>query len=534
MKRVAIILVGAALIALPFLLRSRPANFRSTDDTVVIVTPHNEAIRFEFEAGFDRWYQAKTGRTVRIDWRLVGGTSDISRYLESAFAGAYELDRNRRGEPWDARIQSSFQDPHVGADSPEKVRRAREEFLTSTVTCGIDVFFGGDAYQFDKEARAGRLVASDLEARYPEWFNEEVLPGTFGGEPFRDPLGRWYGVVLSSYGIIFNREGLRRLGIEREPTQWADLADPRLMGEVGLADPTKSGSVCEAFEAILQQQMQQRVAKAAEADERAAVEAGWTDGLRLIQRMGANARYFTDSSQKPPIDVANGDCAAGLCIDFYGRQQEEAVRRRGASDRIGFTKPIGGSAASADPIGLLRGAPHREVAVAFIEYVLSMAGQKVWALRPGTVDGPVRYPLRRMPVRRDFYRQHEWAAVRSDPLDSPYDAATPFVYHPTWTGSLFREIGFVTRAMCQDTHEELRSAWDAIQRAPEPERAQALSVMEDMSRIDYATTAGEIHRVLNERDRVAEVGLAADLAAWFGTHYREAEAIARGEKIASH
>ena len=41
--------------------------------------------------------------------------------------------------------------------------------------------------------------------------------------------------------------------------------------------------------------------------------------------LAANARYFTDSSQKPPIDVAQGDCAAGICIDFYGRAQAEAV-----------------------------------------------------------------------------------------------------------------------------------------------------------------------------------------------------------------
>ena len=65
--------------------------------------------------------------------------------------------------------------------------------------------------------------------------------------------------MLSSYGMIFNRDSLRRLGFDRAPAQWEDMADPRLAGEVALADPTKSGSVAKAFENIIQQQMQRRL-----------------------------------------------------------------------------------------------------------------------------------------------------------------------------------------------------------------------------------------------------------------------------------
>src|SRR6185503_12301273 len=159
--------------------------------------------------------------------------------------------------------------------------------------------------------------------------------------------------------------------------------------------PTKSGSVAKAFENIIQQQMQQRLhalqtaepAGDAKMIEARAVREGWIEGMRLIQRIGANARYFTDTSQKPPIDVAAGNCAAGLCIDFYGRQQEEAVRRRDQSTRLAFVSPTGGSVGSVDPIGLLRGAPNRTAAIAFMEYSLSMEGQKLWNFRPGTPGG---------------------------------------------------------------------------------------------------------------------------------------------------
>src|SRR5206468_527977 len=119
-----------------------------------------------------------------------------------------------------------------------------------------------------------------------------------------------------------------------------------------------------------------------------AVREGWHEGMRLIQLIGANARYFTDSSQKPPIDVAAGNCAAGLCIDFYGRQQQEAVLRRDFSERVGYVSPPGGSANSVDPVALLRGAPHRAAAVLFVEYTLALEGQKLWNFKPGSPGGP--------------------------------------------------------------------------------------------------------------------------------------------------
>jgi iron(III) transport system substrate-binding protein len=537
MARILVLLALVAVLALPFTLRPAGGASQQADDTVVIITPHNEAIRSEFGRAFAEWYRAKMGRTVRVDWRVIGGTGDIARFLESAYATAFEYDwTHRLHRPWTLEVQNSFQNARLSSDASTIAAQARITFLASNVSSGIDVFFGGDAYEQSKQAAAGRLVPSDITARHPDWFTEDTIPLTYGGEPFRDPESRWFGVVLSQYGIIYNRDSLRRLGISRDPTSWADLAAPRLVGEVALADPTKSGSVCEAFENMLQQHMQAQLAWRGNAGESAgsagaeaeAIRAGWLEGLQLIQRAAANARYFTDASQKPPIDVAAGDCAAGLCIDFYGRQQQEAVRRRGGSDRIGYVSPRGGSVASADPISLLRGAPHREVANAFLEFTLSLEGQKLWAFRTGTPDGPRQFALRRMPVRRDFYRHTEWASARSDPEDNPYVAEGSFTYRPEWTGSLFREIGFVVRVMGQDPHEELVAAWRAINAAPEPARSRALTVLQDLHRIDYDHTRGEIHQRLNAKDRVEEVRLASELAEAFRVQYRKAQAVAEG------
>ncbi|MDO8541151.1 MAG: ABC transporter substrate-binding protein [Opitutaceae bacterium] len=565
MKRAFIVLALLVVVALPFVLRPKRTSAARTDATIVIITPHNEAIRYEYSRGFAKWYQSRTGRTVSIDWRVIGGTSEIARFLEGEYSTAFEnYWRRGLGKPWSADVEAGFSNGRLPADAPAIVREARAAFLASNVTCGIDVFFGGGTYDFDRQARAGRLVDSGLRRLRPEWFTDQTIPRRYGGEDYWHADGLWIGTVLSTYGILFNRDALRRVGFDREPAAWSDLADPRLIGEVGLADPTKSGSVAKAFENILQQQMQGQLHALENAEpgmtteerERRAAREGWIAGMRLLQRIGANARYFTDSSQKPPIDVAAGNCAAGLCIDFYGRQQQEAVRRRSGSrsakdvgtgdhgrdarattekngrggsataERLGYVSPEGGSVASVDPVALLRGAPNREAAIAFIEYTLSMEGQMRWNFRPGTPGGPERFALRRLPVRRDFYAHEEWKAWRSDPEESPFAQRDPLIYREAWTGNIFREMAFVVRILCQDTHRELTDAWRAINAAPEPAKTRALAVMQDLSAVDYERTTGEIRRRLGSRDKVDEVRLARELGDFVRANYARAKAIA--------
>ena len=536
LRQTIIIVALVATLALPFALRPKQASGEKADETLVLVTPHNEAIRHEYGRGFRDWYRAKTGKTVAIDWRVIGGTSEIARFLEGEYVASFQhIWTKKLGKPWSVEVQAGFQNPKLPADAPAIVKEARAAFLASEAACGIDLFFGGGTYDFDKQAKAGRIVDSGILKLHPEWFTEAVIPRTYAGEEYWDKEGRWIGCVLSAYGVIFNRDSLKRLGIEHEPQQWADLQDPRLMGEVALCDPTKSGSIAKAFENVVQQQMQRRLnALAAEnpkgdakAREARAVREGWLSGLRLLQLVGANARYFTDTSQKPPIDVAAGNCAAGMCIDFYGRQQEEAVKRRGFSGRIGYSSPAGGSVSSVDPVALLRGAKNKSAAVAFIEYVLSMEGQKLWNFQPGTAGGPERFALRRLPVRRDFYTHAEWTALRSDPEAQPFGQKEQLIYRNEWTGGIFREMAFVIRIMCQDTHGELTRAWRAINAAPPAVQAEALAVLADLSAVDYDRTGKEIRAALGSKNKVDEIKMANELGATFRRNYARAEAIAR-------
>jgi ABC-type Fe3+ transport system substrate-binding protein len=534
LKRAIIVLALVLIVALPFMLRPHRASAERADDTLVLISPHNEAIRHEFTVGFQDWYKARTGRTVFLDWRNVGGTSDIIRYLQGEYVASFRnLWAGKMGRAWSAGVQSAIQNGRLPADAPQQEREARQAFLSSEASCGIDLFFGGGPFDFDNQARAGNLVDCGVRRLHPDWFAPANFPQSFGGEEYYDPRGLWFGTVLSSYGILFNRDAMRRLGYGEMPDEWSSLTDPRLVGELGLCDPTKSGSIAAAFENIVQQQIAGRFSRAraagGAADPAELVRSGWADAMRLIQLQGANARYFTDTSQKPPIDVADGDCAAGMCIDFYGREQQEAVRRRNAGpDRVVYVSPPGGSAYSVDPIALLRGAPHRDVAVAFIEFTLSLDGQKLWTFRTGTPGGPRQFALRRLPVRRDFYSHAEWVGLRSDPDVDPYSQKELLVHHNEWTGNLFSQLSFIVRVMTEDTHPELVRAWRAIIAAPRPLGERALAVLQDVSAVSYDEAQGRITRGIRSKNLVDEVSLARDLGATFRSNYLRAERIARG------
>ncbi len=537
MKRALLILALVAVVALPFVLRPKKTGPGRADGSVVIITPHNEAIRQEYAHGFQEWYRAKTGKTVIIDWRVIGGTSEIARFLESEYVSSFQNHWMRQlGKAWSIDVQAAFANARLPKDASPEAQEARREFMASEVGCGIDVFFGGGTYDFIRQADAGRIVDSGLLQLHPDWFTDAVIPQTYTGEPYWDKQGRWFGPVLSGHGMLYNNDSLARLGVAR-PKEWYDLTNPRLFGEVAVCDPTKSGSIAKSFESIIQEQIYLEWARLAAQTgqpkavlEKQAVAQGWVWGLRLLQGIGANARYFTDSSQKPPIDVAAGNCAVGMCIDFYGRYQEQSSAERSGRQRLGFHMPVNGTTLSPDPIALMRGAPNRDLGRAFLEYVMSMEGQKLWNFKPGTPGGPRQFALRRLPIRKDFYTQKEFAAYRSDPEVNPYAGEAPLVYNAAWTGGLFREMSFVIRIMSIDTHNELVAAWRAIN-APGLDaatRVRALAAMTDLAAVDYEQMFSRVKPALNAKNKVDEVRLASELADHFRQQYLRAAAIAQG------
>ena len=148
----------AAVTALPFVFQKDTAvrEWREGDPVVVVVTPMNEAIRAEYGRAFAAWHAERWGRPAKVDWRNIGGSTEIARYLESEYTSAFRAWWEGQGRKWSALAASAILDKRFkaearpeGADEAawEEAKAAREAFRgtddAGAFGCGLDMYFGG-------------------------------------------------------------------------------------------------------------------------------------------------------------------------------------------------------------------------------------------------------------------------------------------------------------------------------------------------------------------------------------------------------
>ena len=401
-----IVLAGvAALLLVPAFLRSSPSS--KLGPGVVVMTPHNEQIRFELGSRFSQWHQREFGAEAHVAWSTPGGTSEIRKLLQSQ---------------WKASAGAGIS---FGGD--------------------IDLVFGGGSYEHGVLANPTQADDPESTISVPHGFSDEELLAWFPTDTIAD--GRlydeesfWIGTALSSFGLIWNKDEFAERELP-QPSDWSMLAHPQLRGRVAFVNPAMSGSVTTALESILE-------------------HIGWQKGWALIRRASANARSVSGSSTRVPGDVGAGEAAIGPCIDFYGRAQVAALEAAGVTGRIRYRDAAGQTVVDADPISLLRGAPNPELAKRFIQFCLTVEAQSLWQLPPGDPDGPQRFALRRLPIRAEVYEQlGDRMLDRVDPFADAKAAA-----YPNRAARAFIVPLFVSMAM--DHRDELREAWNAIVEHP--------------------------------------------------------------------
>jgi len=434
--RIIVIACFLVLLGIPLVVPAGSGGEVASPDeaarSLIIVSPHNEQIRREFGSAFSQWHYEHHGERVNVIWNAPGGTSEIRRMLEAQYRAAL-----REGVA-------------VGGTA--------------------DLVMGGGSYEFSKlkepieetvdDHTRTTTITAPVEFEQ-SWLDEVYGENTIANGKLYDPEGYWYGAALSGFGIVYNRDALEQLNLP-EPVVWSDLCTPTLRGWLALVNPAQSGSITTAFDTILQR-------------------LGWRNGWAVLRRCGANARYFSASSIKPPLDVSQGDAAAGICIDFYGRYQAQAVKDAGGGNRIGYVDPPGLTTIDADPVAMLRGARDPELAKRFIRFTLSVQGQSLWQFR---VDediedglGPQRFELRRMVIRRDMYETH---FDRFIDQVNPFEIGTP-IENPNSDYRAY--IAVLFNAMAMDSHHELREAWAVIVEHPAYPRnsAEVLVTAEDVN-----------------------------------------------------
>jgi ABC-type Fe3+ transport system substrate-binding protein len=286
---------------------------------------------------------------------------------------------------------------------------------------GVDVFFGGGPDAFLEMEHAGALAP--LAATYG-------VPAQLNGVPLRTK--NWVGSVLSGFGILYNKTIATRDKLP-VPTSWAGLGDPRLRNRILLADPRHSGSAAMTYELILQAE-------------------GWSKGWQTLTAMAGNARGFTDSGSQVPNDVASGEAVMGPAIDYYAADKIAAA----GNDKLGYIEPALESVVTPDPIGMLRGAPHADLARKFIATVLSPAGQKLWMLKQGAPGGPVNAELHRKPILPSLYQPiSPDSVIRTN----PFAAKNGFVFDPAKSSHRLRALEALIGCVLIEDLDSLKARW---------------------------------------------------------------------------
>ena len=465
MSRALILIALAVVLGVPFAVRPRSAVIPTDAERVVIISPHIEPIRTEFSQAFEKWHQKKFGKPAVIDWRVIGGATEIRKQLETVYSSAIrtgqllpsgELAPGVSPMPYDI----LFGGGHYDLEQVKKGVTARpppRDEDTKPVTLSMSI------------------PAGFTQAQMDEWFGENAI-GTGriydpGDASKGDPGQYWIGTAFSGFGIVFNRDVLRRFGLP-DPVRWEDMCRPELVGWIAMADPRQSGSVATLYDSILNNY-------------------GWEKGWRTLREMSANARYFTNSSPKVPIDVSAGEAAMGVAISHYGRYQAQMMQRAGETPetaRVGYIDPPGLVYIDADSISILRGGANPTVAKRFVEFCISEDGQALWQFPAleGTAGiagdgmGPERFELRRMPVRRVMYEKY---------ADRMMDKVNPFeIVSKTQERGWRSSIGGMMGAFAIDIDADIKRAWWALAAA----RARKAPNLKEMEEAFFAFPEWEI------------------------------------------
>lgn len=217
----------------------------------------------------------------------------------------------------------------------------------------VDIFWGGESALFDKLATQKLIAPLQLSKATIDPIPESI------GKPkpiyLKDPKGYWIGTALEPYGLVYNPAMLKRLGVA-PPRDWDDLLNPKLRGQIAQCAPHRSSSSHATYEVIL-------------------LQYGEPKGWEWLKRLAANTGIFTARSRDVPAVVARGDFAVGFAVPSY-----MAFEERLAGFDIRFVAPKT-AWITPEPIGILAGAKHPLAARAFVEFLLTERGQKIFMAR---------------------------------------------------------------------------------------------------------------------------------------------------------
>ncbi len=354
----------------------------------------------------------KKGVVLKIITRHASEIQEVTRerFLKTDIAKKYNI------------VDLQFYSPHVAL--------WRDTILKQEP----DVAWGGGPALFNELIRQG-LLAPITD---PDTLKEvENLPDKIGGSEikhYENGKLMWVAAAISSFGFSVNEPLLKKYGLP-EPKSWRDLASPEMAKilpkpAISYARALTSTSHTRIYQIILQKY-------------------GWDEGWEILARMAANGRPYGGSVEALTA-VETGETPIGIMIDFYGYGAQ--IEFPG----LKYILPYNESIVNGDPIALLKTSKHPDAAQAFIKWVISVEGQKIW----------LHKKINRMPVRADVFDTPE-GKERPD-LKRAYEQTVNNIGIP-FDEKLATEILFSLKyyfdSVYCDPHDQLVRTWAKLVKA---------------------------------------------------------------------
>lgn len=288
-----------------------------------------------------------------------------------------------------------------------------------------DIFWGGESALFDSLADQNLVVKLDLPKDV--W---DSIPASIGEPvplPIKDPRGFWVGTALEPYGLVWHPKVMKRLGVDAIK-DWDDLLNPKLKGWVAQCTPDRSSSNHASYEVILQMH---------------GVEKGW----EWLEKLGANTGQFVARSRDVPSVVAKGEYAVGFAVPSYMAFEEVL-----AGYDIRFVAPTA-CFVTPEPMSILAGCKNPKAAKAFVEFLLTEQGQRVFMER-GLFSVSPKYR-----VQGGSGSTAERAVEFTGGVRSYFDAPIKNIYDDRAAQERYSEVNDTFRKRILERHEELKKKY---------------------------------------------------------------------------
>lgn len=245
-------------------------------------------------------------------------------------------------EDWCQAAVAAFQEEtgietsYLRLSSGEAVARLEAEADTPT----FDVWWGGPS-----DGQVEAYTKGLIEPYIPP--NAEQIP-----DNLKDEASGWTGIYVGALGFCSNQDVLDELGIEA-PTSWEDLLDPKLEGNIAVADSRTSGT---AYTFLYTQVLLK----------------GEDDAFSYLKQLDSNIFQYTKSGSSPGTMAASGEVAVAIifshdCVKF---REETGTNLVVSFPEEGTGYEIGGEA-------LIKNAPNPAAAKVWMDWALTPDAQAI-------------------------------------------------------------------------------------------------------------------------------------------------------------